>query len=282
MSTLRDLITHLQEKYDSKDTFFASPEDYAFFGEQIPPPPPIAAPKKPQAAEPVAKLLKPQKIDDFGVGSSRHEETYPARVGDEGRLVSGVDAAACPKKAALTGSVEIKTPEPVVKPTPKASYLDGLRSIVAKAAPQLSLKETIPDDSMAKKVGSLWQEHLQDVHVAILSFGAQGKELAFLQNVAAAVSSLLAPAQVIDGFKMEGEQKWDLFFEKTPLKLVLAPPLLSWKGKMLARHFRENPTTQAVTLGPAAAILLRPLREYLQNPSLKRDLWKTLVSHLSP
>ena len=231
MSTLRKLITHLQEKYDSKDTFFASPEDYAFFGEQISP--------------------TPQKV------------------------------AEAPKK---TPSIEpiVKAPEPLVKPSQKASYLDGLHSIVAKAAPQIALRETIPDDSMAKKVGSLWQEHLQDVHVAILSFGAQGRELAFLQNVAAAVTSLLAPAQVIDGFKMEGEQKWDLFFEKTPLKLVLAPPLVSWKGKMLARHFRENPTTQAATLGPASALLLRPLREYLQNPSLKRDLWKTLVSHLSP
>ena len=212
MSTLRELITHLQEKFDSKDTFFASPEDYAFFREQIPPAPPIATPKKPQVAELATKT-----------------------------------------------PVEIKTPEPLVKPTQKASYMEGLRSIIAKAAPQLRLKETIPDDSTAKKVGSLWQEHLQDVNVAILSFGAQGKELAFLQNVAAAISSLLAPAQVIDGFKMEGEQKWDLFFEKTPLKLVLAPPLSAWKGKMLARHFRENPTTQAATLGPASAILLRPL-----------------------
>lgn len=229
MSNLRELITHLQEKYDGKDTFFASAEDYAFFAQ--PPAPPL----------------------------KKMEETPQKKV-----------------------EPAVKAPEPLVKSSQKASYLEGLHSIVGKAAPHLTLKETIPDDSMAKKVGSLWQDHLQDVHVAILSFGAQGKELAFLQNVAAAVSSLLAPAQVIDGFKMEGEQKWDLFFEKTPLKLVLAPPLLSWKGKMLARHFRENPTTHAASLGPAPAILLRPLREYLQNPSLKRDLWKTLVSHLSP
>lgn len=164
----------------------------------------------------------------------------------------------------------------------KASYIDTLRSVVQKAAPHMVLKETVPDDSKAKKVGSLWQDHLQDVHVALVSFGTQGRDLAFLQNVAAAVTSLLAPAQIIDGFKMESEQKWELFFAKTPLKLLLAPPLVTWKGKALAQYFRENPVAQTATLGPAPVLLLRPLREYIQTPQLKRDLWKSLVSHLSP
>ncbi|MBS0615851.1 MAG: hypothetical protein JSR58_04790 [Verrucomicrobia bacterium] len=220
MSSIRDLASHLQEKYTDKDTFFASPEDFAFF--QKPAPKPV-----------------------------KHQEPEP-------------------------------TPAKPLKPAQKASYIDNLRSIASKAAPQLAQKETIPDDSVAKKVGSLWQDHLQDVHVAILSFGAVGRDLEFLQNVAAAITSLLAPAQVIDGFKMEAEKKWDLFFEKTPLKLVLAPPLTAWKGKLLARHFRENPTTRESSFSAAAAILLRPIREYLQTPSLKRDLWKTIVSHLSP
>ncbi len=54
--------------------------------------------------EPVAKLPAPGKIDDFGAGSSRLEETYPARVGDEGSLASGVNVAACSKRAILTGT----------------------------------------------------------------------------------------------------------------------------------------------------------------------------------
>ena len=71
-------------------------------------------------------------------------------------------------KVVISPAVELKVPEPIVTSAKgPSSYFENLRAVVAKAAPQLALKEAVPDDSMAKKIGSLWQEHLQDVHVAI-------------------------------------------------------------------------------------------------------------------
>jgi hypothetical protein len=53
--------------------------------------------------EPVTKLPGLGKSDNFGVGASRNEETYPNRVGDEERLAAAKNAASHPKRAVLTG-----------------------------------------------------------------------------------------------------------------------------------------------------------------------------------
>lgn len=169
--------------------------------------------------------------------------------------------------------------EPSTKPLP--DDMEEMRQKIAKAAPQMKLRGAIPDDTEAKKIANMWQEHLKNVQVAILSFGETGKNLEFLNNVAKAIDALIAPAKVIDALRFEKEKKWNLFFESYPLKLILTPDIKSWKSTELAGFYKENPATSTSVLGESPLLFLQPIGNYLKNPKEKRALWKAIVSQLS-
>lgn len=169
--------------------------------------------------------------------------------------------------------------EPSTKPAPDP--MEEMRQKIAKAAPQMKLRENILDDTEAKKIANMWQEHLKNIQVAVLSFGENGKNLEFLNNVAKAIDSLIAPAKVIDALRFEKEKKWQLFFESYPLKLILAPDIKVWKSTDLAVFYKENPTAASSVLGKSPLLFIQPIGSYLKNPKEKRALWKAIVSQLS-
>ena len=100
------------------------------------------------------------------------------------------------------------------------------------------------------------------------SFGAQGNELAFLQNVAAAVSSLLAPAQVIDGMKMEREKKWALFFEKTP-QISFGSPAERMESKNGRGPLPRKSYRSHIDTGASPGLADAPLAGISPNPHSK-------------
>jgi hypothetical protein len=169
--------------------------------------------------------------------------------------------------------------EPVVKPV--RDNMNEIASLVAKAAPELRLREEIPDDSEARKIGALWQEQLKALHVAVIAFGESGPSLQFLQNVAKAIDTLITPAKIIEGSRFEKEKKWDLFFTSSSLKLVIAPDFATWKGTRLASMYKEHPASSSHTLANIPLLPLKSITHLLKNPSLKKELWKTIVSLLS-
>lgn len=162
---------------------------------------------------------------------------------------------------------------------PLADAMEEIRSLVSKAAPQMVIKKEIPDDASAKKIASHWQEELGTAHAAILSFGETGPAFEFLQNVAAAISAHFTVAKVIDGHRFEREKKWPILFDASPLKLILAAP--GWKKSSLLSFYKQNPAVSLHFLSDIPFLALHPFSNYSQNPSLKRDLWKAIVSHLS-
>lgn len=168
-------------------------------------------------------------------------------------------------------------PAPVVKQeAPQADWAEKLK----KVAPTFKLRETVLNDADAKNIGTLWKEHIQDIQVAIIAFSERDQELQFLQNVAKAISTHLAPAQVISGTRFEKEKKWDLLISMN-LKLILAPDLSAWKGTDLATHYRLNTTTQKESLETTPLIIFNPISSYLQNPASKKELWTTICSLVS-
>lgn len=182
------------------------------------------------------------------------------------------------KKTAPAEKPKAVVLEPSIKPI--ADDMEEMRKIMAKAAPQIKLQNTIPDDADAKKIANMWQEHLKSLEVAIFAFGETGKNLEFLHNVAKAIDALIAPAKVINAARFEKEKKWVLFFEAHPLKLILAPDVKQWKSTDLVAFYKENPSTSKSLLGQSPLLFLQPIETYLKNPKEKRMLWKAIVSHL--
>ncbi len=184
------------------------------------------------------------------------------------------------KKPIMT---EEKLPAFVLEPTAiqKKEEMEEIRNLVKNAAPHLPLQLTIPDDSRAKKISNLWKEHLGAAEVIILSHGQTGDELKFLQNVAGAISSILKPAKVIDAIRFEKENKWPIFFSSFQLKLIIAPDMHLWKKTNLSTFYKENPVSSLHFLEKTPLLILAPISHYLKTTHLKKQLWKTIVSHLS-
>jgi hypothetical protein len=175
-----------------------------------------------------------------------------------------------PKKVAL---------EPVLQPA--SQDLDAMAAWVRAAAPELKLADRIPDDAEAKKIGSLWQEQLRALHVAVIAFGESGPALEFLSSVAKAIDTLITPAKMIEGVRFEKEKKWNLFFNSPSLKLVIAPGFSLWKGTQLAALYKEHPASSSHSLAGIPLLLLRSIPQLLKTPALKKELWKSIVSQLS-
>jgi len=169
--------------------------------------------------------------------------------------------------------------EPVSKP--KKEEMEEIRALVKNIAPHIPLALDIPDDSRAKKISNLWKEHLNTAEVILLSYGQTGDELKFLQNVAGALSNLLLPTKLIDATRFEKENKWPIFFSSFHLKLIIAPEMHLWKKTTLSTFYKENPVSSLHFLEKTPLLLLSPISQYLKNTNLKKQLWKTIVSHLS-
>jgi hypothetical protein len=197
----------------------------------------------------VLELLKEEKSSSFLVSSEEYDYFSPQ------------------KKAA-----------PVEKKAPVIDEMPDIRQLIAKTLPDVALTTTVPDDASAKKMSDLWRQKHLSAKVFVVSFGETGP---FLQNVTKAIDTLLAPAHLIEGPKMEREKSWELALSAPALQLILVPPFAAWKTTQLARFYRENPSSNTHFLKDTPLMFMQPVVAYLKNPDLKRELWKSLCSHLS-
>lgn len=167
---------------------------------------------------------------------------------------------------------------PLPLPKKAADPMGDIRALVTKTLPDAALTTAIPDDAVAKKQAHLWQQTHLSAQVFVIGFADSSE---FLQNVVKAIDTHLAPAAWINGPQFEKEKNWELALAAPSLKLIIAPPFSTWKTTTLARFYKENPTTKALLLHTTPLLLMHPVADYLKNPDLKRQLWKTLSSLLS-
>lgn len=172
-------------------------------------------------------------------------------------------------------------PLPAPKPQIEKKNFAELRSWVQKILPELSLRETIPSDALAKRMSCLWEKTYLSAHVVIIAFGEVGIGMEFLKQVTSAIDKLLVPAQLIEGTNLEKERGWDLLLSSPSLKTVICSPWASWKTTSLAKYYRQNGSTGEQFLGSYKLLLLEPSLIYLKHPDRKRELWKMLSTHLS-
>jgi hypothetical protein len=187
--------------------------------------------------------------------------------------------------AVLSTPEEAKYFSPRKKPAPAPKQpleIDGeMKQLVSKVLPDLPLAANIPDDAKARKMSELYKEQHLNAKVLVLSLGETGPGLQFLQNVASAIDTLLAPAKMIEMRKIERENSWEMTLNSAALQLVVAPPFQTWKTIALARFYRENPSSKTHFLQNIPLLFMQPTAAYLKNPDLKRELWKMLSTLLS-
>lgn len=181
--------------------------------------------------------------------------------------------------------------ERVVKNTPsplqplkkeKPLYtLDEMRAVVEKVIPSFPLRSEVLDDAKAKRRASFWKEELKEISILILNFEEQEKPRLFLNNLSTALTALLTPAKVIEATRFEREKKWDELLSLPSLRLILAPSFSTWKQTTLSSFYKELPAEAKYFLKRCPVLFLHPLSAYFKNPLLKKQLWNTLVSHLS-
>ena len=187
-----------------------------------------------------------------------------------------VKVAAPPPVALEPVKAQVAPASPV-----KSKPTSDIRVAVQKIFPELLLRDSIPDDRLAKKMAQLWEETYLSAKVVIIAFGETALHLEFLNQVTGAIDKLLAPAKLLDGEKFEKEHGWELLLNSPLLHTIICSSWASWKETSLARHYRQNGATEEHFLAKRPLLLLEPIAHYLKDPHLKRKLWKDLNLRLS-
>jgi hypothetical protein len=185
-----------------------------------------------------------------------------------------------PKKAEPAPVIQkVEAPAPAPKPIPAAEKknLNEMRQMIQKTFPDIPLRESILDDGHAKKMSRLWEETYLNAQIVVIAFGEVGSGLEFLKQVVRAIDTLIAPAQLIEGNQIT---EWELLLNSPTLKSILCSPWAAWKTTPLARHYKQNGSTQEQFLAQHRLFLLEPSVIYLKNPDRKRKLWQLISTQL--
>ena len=178
---------------------------------------------------------------------------------------------------------EKKEPPPPLPPQltkpPKESH--SLKKVLLELAPNLFTDEPIPDDAVAQKKRFAWKEKRLATEVTLLSFESHSRAHVFLQNLASAIDVRIRPAKVALTTVIEKENHWDLFFESSSLKHLIAFPIPFDQFPNLRSYYKENPQSRQKFLSTTPLFLLRPFSEYQTQPLLKKTLWNALCTQLS-
>lgn len=148
-----------------------------------------------------------------------------------------------------------------------------LHTFFKKQLPAVELSDTITDDSAAKALASRWK--VPSSEIIILSFSELANEQTFIANLANALNQCLASTKVLSARKIEDEKGWEKLLKAEKLRLVIASNYNLHTLPELLKHFHEDATGKH-TLGNVKVYLLSDLSLYMQQPSLKASLWKTL------
>lgn len=204
-----------------------------------------------------------------------------------------------PEQATPPEPVAVKTKEVVAEPkaqdspvhsfrfaltpqTPAAGVpFDDLRKLASEHLPQLKLLDAVPDDAIAREMSRAWEKGTTVPQAAILSFNEQGPHQLFLKHVALAAEMMGLTAAVIPAGKIETKKGWEEFLSAPTLRCVIGCGNGIASLPLLEKHRKESAKNGTTLLGTRPLIVLSDISFYLQEPSLKRSLWKSLKDHLS-
>lgn len=152
-----------------------------------------------------------------------------------------------------------------------------MRETIRTQFPQHTVLDQIPSDKQAQHIKKAWQTEAVIPPIVLLSFNEQEKQLAFLKNVAQAITRHLAPACVLSGLKIEQEKKWDIFLNNPALRFVIASDYGIYLLPGLMHHYKESNQAKHF-LKNTPLLLLSDVSLYLKQPQLKPLLWRTICT----
>lgn len=144
--------------------------------------------------------------------------------------------------------------------------------------PHYPLSDVVPKDHAARKARDAWLIKQQIQPVIILSFDEKNQSLAFLKNIAKAISLRLAPACVLSGTQLEKEQQWEKIFSTPALRLIIACDYELYLQPGLMQHYRSVQSSAKHYLKDTPLLLLSDLSLYLKKPELKLLLWNAICN----
>jgi len=199
-------------------------------------------------------------------------------------------------------ATELKAPLPSVKQTEKKEVLPtnknqglnleplvkinetdlaDIKKLMVEKYPSQVILDDIPSDQAAKTHSRHYNGHLKVEEVVILSFNENTKQVDFLDNLARAISTMIAPCAVISANRIEFELGWQDFLNHQNLKRVIATYYGLSGSEELRNHFKEQNKNAKTFLGNIPLMLLSDISIYFQNPHLKANLWYEIKQFLS-
>jgi hypothetical protein len=296
LTRYRELLSlaqlYLHREYSRKESKTTDPKTFAHFYKKIGSPLPSLAKDYPkQAPLPIIQTLMPVPTPAANYSPLPSAKAAPrAQISTD--LGTPTLAAKSENKAVLSQPPINQTQMGNFSPHTKNLPLEPLSSLGAQDVsefwklhrelfPDLPLSENVPGDSAALKVKNAWLNEQIIPPVVILSFRDCEKELAFLKNVAQAISLRLAKARVISVFKWEKENDWEKLLNSPNLRLIIATDYDLYLKPELMKLYREVPQQGKHYLNRTPLLLLSDLSLYLKEHQLKSLLWRAICNEFA-
>jgi hypothetical protein len=279
----------LLREYQLTDVKYVDPSTLVFFHQRMKPLPPLnRASQKPKPQIPLSPLTTPQPristIPPLSDSTPPQEPEplppipvppLPQPPSPEPRPPIIQDKSNKTNRDAKVIALEPLTVAPVAQDNSEFWKLFPL------LFPDLNLCETMPSDAVAQKLKNVWLHNQAIPPVIILSFQNDEKELAFLKNLAQALSLRLAPARVLSAPKFEKEKAWKNILKSPPLQLVIASDYGLYLQSGLMEFYRTDLQQGKHFLNDIPLLLLSDLSLYLKEPQLKSLLWRAVCNEFS-
>lgn len=245
--------SHLLTEFPRDQRFISDPETVKFYKSKA------AAPKMPPKPPIVQQQITQRPPQP------QYHPPKPAPI---------VPKPAAPPPPPLPAPAQEKKPLEV----PKRERLDSstvdemsdIRSLITKLYPQMHLSPPPASDNTQTLTNT------QTAQVYVLQCGNTPSEETFLHYLAEAIKRMLAPAMVVDGYRIEKENRWEGMLGEGQIKLIVMTETQLQRLPSLQGRFQRSPTDHTCRLGEVPLLLIPELRLLFQQPDLKISLWHTL------
>lgn len=276
----------LTQEHNSKDRLFVSPQDYNYYLEyakqkQQPQKTPAIIDKSMNNKTVTNQLRSKVELNTIDKSMDNTTATNQAHSKIDNVVATSHTHSKTPATENLTKRVsqDNKTFVPDTLAAPQPIDVNDLRMIITERLPGLQLLNTIPDDSEAKRLTTIWKQEKIQPQVVILSFDEIPMHHAFLANLAHAINVYGYYTKVIRAIPLEEDNQWDTLLQ-TDLKLVIGTHSKINTLPNLLKNYREAPKQAKHFLKQVPLIHLADIAFYLKEPKLKLPLWKSIQEML--
>lgn len=183
-----------------------------------------------------------------------------------------------PPKPEIAAPLKAPAPFFALEPFNAATTVDleEYKNLIKTLFPNFPIRNDIPSDQKAKAIKNGWRLDKEIPPILIISVNDQDKHLAFLKNVAQAITLHIAPAKVISGPAIEKEKKWDEIVNTPGLRLIISNDYGLYLLPGLMLFYNEDAKEKKHYIKQTPLLLLSDVSLYLKEPALKAALWQMI------